>query len=60
VLQDRSKIREIILGGETVTLEINPKAHRLRSEFSYQMWNEVYSQQRIADLRRERTRHAAE
>ena len=60
VLQDRTRIREIFLGGETVTLEINPKAHRLRSEFSYQMWNEVYSQERIAELRRARTRHAAE
>ena len=60
VLQDRTRIREIFLGGETVTLEINPKAHRLRSEFSYQMWNEVYSQARIAELERERTRQAAE
>ena len=60
VLQDRTKIREIFLGGETVTLEINPKAHRLRSEFSYQMWNEVYSQARIAELKHSGARQAAE
>ena len=60
VLQDRSKIREIILNGETVTLEINPKSHRLRSEFSYQMWNEVYDQKRIAELKGSRPRAAAE
>ncbi|MGD9538228.1 MAG: amidohydrolase family protein [Alphaproteobacteria bacterium] len=60
VLQDRSRIREIFLGGETVTHEVNPKAHRLRSEFSYQMWNEVYSQARIAELRRQGTLQAAE
>jgi imidazolonepropionase-like amidohydrolase len=59
-LQDRSRIREIILNGETVTLELNPKARRLRSEFSYQMWNEVYSQARIAELKRATTRAAAE
>jgi imidazolonepropionase-like amidohydrolase len=59
-LQDRTRIREIFLGGETVTLELNPKAHRLRSEFSYQMWNEVYSQERIAELKRRGTRQAAE
>ena len=60
VLQDRTKIREIILNGETVTLEINPKSHRLRSEFSYQMWNEVYDQKRIAELKRSGARAAAE
>jgi imidazolonepropionase-like amidohydrolase len=60
VLQDRSRIREIFLGGETVTHEVNPKAHRLRSEFSYQMWNEVYSQARIVELRRQGTLQAAE
>lgn len=60
VLQDRSRIREVILGGETVTLEINPKSHRLRSEFSYQMWNEVYDQKRVAELKRSGTRAAAE
>ncbi len=59
-LQDRTRIREIFLGGDTVTHEVNPKAHRLRSEFSYQMWNEVYSQERIAELKRQSTRQAAE
>ncbi len=51
LLQDRSRIEEIMLGGETVTLDINANAKRLRSEFSYQMWNEVYTQQRVAELR---------
>ena len=49
-LQDRSRIREIILGGETVNLAINPKAQRLRSEFSYEMWHQVYTQERIAEI----------
>ncbi|MCY4404901.1 MAG: amidohydrolase family protein, partial [Rhodospirillaceae bacterium] len=49
-LQDRSRIREIILGGETINLAINPKAQRLRSEFSYEMWNQVYTQERIAEI----------
>ena len=60
ILQDRSRIKEIILDGETVRLEINPKARRLRSEFSYQMWNEVYTQARVKELGRRGTRQAAE
>ena len=50
LLQDRSRIREIVLGGETVSLAINPKAQRLRSEFSYEMWHQVYTQERIAEI----------
>jgi hypothetical protein len=49
-LQDRSRIREIILGGETVDLAINPHATRLRSEFSYEMWHQVYTQERVAEI----------
>ena len=50
LLQDRSRIREIILGGETVNLAINPQAKRLRSEFSYEMWHQVYTQELIAEI----------
>ena len=50
VLQDRSRIREIIKGGETVKLEINKDARRLRSEFSYDLWSDVYTQERIGEI----------
>ena len=50
VLQDRSRICEIIQGGETVQLDINANARRLRTEFSYDMWSDVYTQERIAEI----------
>lgn len=49
-LQDRSRIRHIFLNGEPVAPAINPDAKRLRSEFSYEMWHQVYTQERIAEI----------
>ena len=50
VLQDRARIREIIQGGETVNIETSKNARRLRSEFSYDMWSDVYTQARIEEI----------
>ncbi len=50
VLQDRTRIREIIQGGETVNIEINKNARRLRSEFSYNKWSDIYTQARIKEI----------
>ena len=50
VLQDRSRIREIIQGGETIDIEINKNARRLRSEFSYDLWSDIYTQERIKEI----------
>ena len=49
VLQDRARIREIIQGGETVNLKIN-NARRLRTEFSYNLWSDIYTQERIKEI----------
>jgi len=58
VLQDRSRFKAIFKGGELVKLSINDNARRLSSESSYQMWNEVYTQDRVKQIRA-RTRAAA-
>ena len=50
VLQDRSRIREIIQGGETINIDKDKNVRRLRSEFSYDMWSDVYTQERIAEI----------
>ncbi|SVC67803.1 uncharacterized protein METZ01_LOCUS320657 [marine metagenome] len=50
VLQDRTRIREIIQRGETVNIEINKNARRLRSEFSYDMRSDLYTQARIDEI----------
>jgi len=58
VLQDRSRFKAIYKSGEQVKLSINDNARRLSSESSYQMWNDVYTQERVAKIRA-RTRAAA-
>ncbi len=50
VLQDRSRIAEIFLAGEPVRTTINENARRLRSEFSYAMWADVYTQAKVAEV----------
>ena len=50
ILQDKSRLKAIYLGGEKVELTLNPNVKRLRSEFSYQMWSEVYTQEKINEL----------
>jgi len=50
ILQDKSRLKAVYLGGEKVALSLNPNVKRLRSEFSYQMWSEVYTQQKVNEL----------
>jgi hypothetical protein len=50
-LQDRSRFKAIFKSGELVKVSINENARRLSSEFSYQMWNDVYTQDRVAKIR---------
>lgn len=50
ILQDKTRLKAVYLGGQKVELALNPDAKRLRSEFSYQMWNQVYTQDRIKEL----------
>ena len=42
--------RDVLLGGESVRLSINDHARQLRGETSYTMWNDVYTQARLAEL----------
>jgi hypothetical protein len=51
ILQDRSRLKAILKSGELVKLSINDNARRLGSEFSYQLWNEVYTQDKVAKIR---------
>lgn len=50
LLQERGRIQSIYLGGEAVDIAINPDVRRLRSEFSYDMWSDVYTQARIGEI----------
>lgn len=57
-LQERSRFKAIYKAGELVKLTINDNVRRLSSELSYQLWNDVYTQERVARIRA-RTRAAA-
>ena len=54
LLQDRSRIRCIFLDGKPVELEINDNVKQLPLETSYNMWNEVYTQARVAEIHGQR------
>jgi imidazolonepropionase-like amidohydrolase len=60
VLQDRGRIKDILLGGQSVRLSINDNARQLRGEGSYTMWNDVYTRERLAELGAPAPRLAAE
>lgn len=51
VLQDKSRIRDVSIAGEPVTLEVNDTIKLAPLETSYSIWNEVYTQERVAELR---------
>lgn len=51
VLQDKSRIRDVFIAGEPVELEINDNIKHVPLETSYSMWNEIYTQGRVAELR---------
>lgn len=50
-LQDPESIADIYLGGEPVDLTPNVRRSRLPMEFSYNMWNDVYTRTRVKELR---------
>ena len=49
-LMDRSRFKDIMLGGETVTVTTHDIDTTKVSEFSYNMWNDMYTQARVAEL----------
>ena len=51
VLQDKSRIRDVFIAGKQIELEINDTIKPVPLETSYSMWNEVYTQERVAELR---------
>jgi imidazolonepropionase-like amidohydrolase len=51
VLQDRSRLKAIYKGGELVKLAINDNVRRLSSELSYQLWTDVYTQEKVKKIR---------
>ena len=57
LLQDKSRIRDVFIAGEPVVLEVNDTIKLVPLETSYNMWNEVYTQERVAKLRRQSRVH---
>jgi imidazolonepropionase-like amidohydrolase len=49
-LLERARIKEIFLGGTPVTVETHEIETRLVSEFSYNWWSDIYTQERVRQL----------
>ena len=50
VLQDRTKLKEVYLGGERAALQVPPYDPRKVSDFSLNHWNDLYTRERVAEL----------
>jgi imidazolonepropionase-like amidohydrolase len=50
VLQDKTRIRQILLDGKPVEIELNDDIKTMPLEKSYNMWSDVYTQARVAEL----------
>ena len=59
-LQNRALIRAILLDGEEVDVAIPEVDRRKVSQFSYSMWRQIYTQDRVAELRAAGAAQAAE
>ena len=49
-LLDKSRFKQILLGGEPITVSTHDIDTKQVSEFSYAMWGDTYTQQRVAEL----------
>ena len=49
-LLDRTRIKSILLGGEPVTVSTREIDTKQVSEFSYAMWSDIYTQERVKEL----------
>lgn len=50
ILQDKSRLHEILMDGKPIDLDLNYDIKELPLERSYSMWSDVYTQARIAAL----------
>lgn len=60
VLQDKARIRAVYIAGKKIDLPDRPYDPRRVTDFSLVNWTDLYTQERVAELRRERPRLAAE
>jgi len=50
ILQDRSKLKEVYLGGERADTNLRRYDPRKVSDFSLNHWNDLYTRERVAEL----------
>jgi imidazolonepropionase-like amidohydrolase len=60
VLQERGRIRAVHIGGKEISLLDRPYDPRRVTDFSLSNWTDLYTRERVAELRGERPRLAAE
>ena len=50
ILQDKSRLHEILMDGKPIDLDLNYDVRQVPLERSYNMWNNVYTQERVEEL----------
>lgn len=50
ILQDKSRIRNILIDGNPVELELKDDIKLMTLEKSYSMWSDVYTQEKVAEI----------
>ena len=50
ILQDKSRLHEILMDGKPIDLDLNYDVRQVPLERSYNMWNDVYTQERVEEL----------
>ena len=50
ILQDKSRLHEILMDGKPIDLDLNYDIRQVPLERSYNMWNDIYTQERVEEL----------
>jgi len=59
VLQDRSRLRAVYIAGKEIRIPDRPYDPRQVTDFALTNWTELYTRERVADLRRQQAPHLA-
>jgi hypothetical protein len=59
VLQDRSRLRAVYIAGKEIRIPDRPYDPRQVTDFALTNWTELYTRERVAELRRQQAPHLA-
>ena len=60
LLQDKNRIRAVYIAGKEISIPDRPYDSRQVTDFALVNWTDLYTRERVAELRRQRMQLAAE